>query len=107
MLKIVKCTIDKSICTVNNVKDLIEELYTSFVDNPEIHKLITEMIGISETFQGLDVEDVDALIEENISTINKCHADEKRKQIRESYINANDDDVKALMLQMQLRDQIK
>ena len=107
LLKIVKCTIDKSICTVNNVKDLIEELYTSFVDNPEIHKLITEMIGISETFQGLDVEDVDALIEENISTINKCHADEKRKQIRESYINANDDDVKALMLQMQLRDQIK
>ena len=107
LLKIVKCTIDKLICTVNNVKDLIEELYTSFVDNPEIHKLITEMIGISETFQGLDVEDVDALIEENISTINKCHADEKRKQIRESYINANDDDVKALMLQMQLRDQIK
>ena len=107
LLKIVKCTIDKSICTVNNVKDLIEELYTSFVDNPEIHKLITDMIGISETFQGLDVEDVDALIEENILTINKCHADEKRKQIRESYINANDDDVKALMLQMQLRDQIK
>ena len=88
LLKIVKCTIDKSICTVNNVKDLIEELYTSFVDNPEIHKLITEMIGISETFQGLDVEDVDALIEENILTINECHAEEQRKQIRESYINA-------------------
>ena len=106
-LKIVKSTIDKLICTVNNVKELIEELYTSFIDDPEIHKLITEMIGISETFSGLDVEDFDALIEENIATINKCQADEKRKQIRESYINANDDDVKALMIQMQLRDQIK
>ena len=106
-LKIVKSTIDKLICTVNNVKELIEELYTSFIDEPEIHKLITEMIGISETFSGLEVEDCEALIDENIATINKCLADEKRKEIRESYINANGDDVKALMLQMQLRDQIK
>ena len=106
-LKIVKSTIDKLICTVNNVKELIEELYTSFIDNPEIHKLITEMIGIAETFSGLDTEDFDALIDENIATIDKCQADEKRKQLRESYINANDDDVKALMIQMQIRDQIK
>ena len=106
-LKIVKFTIDKLICTVNNVKELIEELYTSFVDNPEIHKIITEMISISETFIGLEVEDCEALIDENISTINKSLADEQRKQIRESYLNANDDDVKALMIQMQLRDQIK
>ena len=91
----------------NDVKELIEELYSSFVDNPEIHKIITEMIGISETFEGLEVEDFDALIEENIATIRKCQADVKRKKIRESYINANDDDVQALMLQMQLRDQIK
>ena len=103
----VKSTIDKLICTVNNVKELIEELYTSFIDNPEIHKLITEMIGIAETFSGLDAEDFDALIEENIATIDKCRSDEKRKQLRESYINANDDDVKALMIQMQIRDQIK
>lgn len=106
-LKIVKSTIDKLICTVNNVKELIEELYTSFVDNPEIHKLITEMISISETFSGLEVEDVEALIDENLATIQKARNDEKTKQIRQSYINANDDDVKALMLQMQLRDQIK
>lgn len=106
-LKIVKSTIDKLICTVNNVKELIEELYTSFVDNSEIHKLITEMISISETFSGLEVEDVEALIEENLATIQKAQNDEKRKQIRQSYIKANDDDVQALMLQMQLRDQIK
>lgn len=106
-LKIVKSTIDKLICTVNNVKELIEELYTSFVDNPEIHKLITDMISISETFSGLEVEDVEALIEENLATIQKAQNDEKRKQIRQSYIKANDDDVKALMIQMQLRDEIK
>ena len=103
----VKSTIDKLICTVNNVKELIEELYTSFIDNPEIHKLITEMIGIAETFSGLDTEDFDALIDENIATIDKCQADEKRKQLRESYINEYDDDVKELMIQMQIRDQIK
>ncbi len=106
-LKIVKSTIDKLICTVNNVKELIEELYTSFIDNPEIHKLITEMISISETFSGLEVEDVEALIDENLATIQKAQSDEKRKQIRQSYIKANDDDVKALMIQMQLRDEIK
>ena len=106
-LKIVKTTIDKLICTVNNVKELIEELYTAFINQPEIHKIITELIGISETFSGLEVEDYDTLIEENISTIKTCQADIRKKEIRESYLNANNDDAKALMLQMQFKEQIK
>lgn len=106
-LKIVKNTIDKSIHSVNNVKELIEELYTSFVDNSEISKLITELINISETFSGLDAEDFDSLIEENISAINKCRQDKQQKAIRDSYIEANDDDEKALAIQIQLKERIK
>jgi len=106
-LKIVKNTIDKSICTVNNVKELIEELYTSFVDDDEINKLITELITISETFSGLDAEDFNSLIEENITAINKFKSERKNKAIRDSYIEANGDDEKALALQIQLKEQIK
>ncbi|MBO7673264.1 DNA primase [bacterium] len=106
-LKIVKNTIDKSIKTVNNVKELIEELYTSFINNDEINKLITELITISETFSGLDAEDFSLLIEENITTINECKSERKNKAIRDSYLEANGDDEKALALQIQLKEQIK
>jgi len=106
-LKIVKNTIDKLICTVNNVKELIEELYTSFVNDNEINKLITELITISETFSGLDAEDFNSLIEENITAINKCKSERQNKAIRDSYIEANGDDEKALALQIQLKEQIK
>lgn len=34
----VKSTIDKLTCTVNNVKELIEKLYTAFVNEPETQK---------------------------------------------------------------------
>lgn len=106
-LKIVKNTIDKSIHSVNNVKELIEELYTSFIDNSEISKLITELINISETFSGLDAEDFNSLIEENIAAINKCRNDKQNKAIRDSYLQVNDDDEKALELQIQLKERIK
>ena len=106
-LKIVKITIDKLICTVNNVKELIEELYTTFVNEPEINKLITELISISETFSGLDIEDFESLISENIAAINKCVKDKQSKSIRESYLQANNDDEQALKLQIQFKEQLR
>jgi hypothetical protein len=102
----VKSTIDKLTCTVNNVKELIEKLYTTYVDNSEMQKVITDLISISETFQNLDDKDFITVIQENINKINQCHNQKEQEKIRNLYKSANDNETEALKIQMQLRDRI-
>ena len=102
----VKSTIDKLTCTVNNVKELIEKLYTAYADNQEIQRIITDLISISETFQGLDDRDFITIIKENINKINQCQKEKEQEQLRNLYKSANDDEKEALKIQMQLRDKI-
>ena len=102
----VKSTIDKLTCTVNNVKELIEKLYTAFVNEPETQKIITDLISISETFQNLDDNDFATVIIENINKIKECQAKKEQEQIRNLYKSANDNETEALKIQMQLRDKI-
>ena len=78
----VKSTIDKLTCTVNNVKELIEKLYTAFVNEPETQKIITDLISISETFQNLDDNDFATVIIENINKIKECQAKKEQEQIQ-------------------------
>ena len=103
----VKSTIDKLTCTVNNVKELIEKLYTAFADNQEIQRIVTDLISISETFQNLDDKDFITVIQENISKINQCHREKEQEKIRNLYKSANDNETEALKIQMQLRDRIR
>lgn len=102
----VKSTIDKLTCTVNNVKELIEKLYTAYADQPDIQKIITDLISIAETFQNLDDNDFVTAITENINKIKECHTKKEQEKIRNLYKSANDDDTEALKIQMQLRDKI-
>ncbi len=102
----VKSTIDKLTCTVNNVKELIEKLYTTFADNQEVQRVITDLISISETFQNLDEKDFLTLIKENINKINQCYKEKEQEKIRNLYKSANDNETEALKIQMQLRDKI-
>lgn len=102
----VKSTIDKLTCTVNNVKELIEQLYTAFIQNPEIQNIITDLISISETFNNLDDKDFLNVIKENIDRINQCQKEEEKEKIRNLYKSANDNETEALKIQMQLRDKI-
>lgn len=106
MLINVKNTIDKLTYTVNNVKELIEKLYTASVNNEEMQRAITEIISISETFQNLDDNDFVMVIKENINKINQCQKDKEKEQIRNLYKSANDNEAEALKIQMQLRDKI-
>ena len=106
MLINVKNTIDKLTYTVNNVKELIEKLYTASVNNEEMQRAITEIISISETFQNLDDNDFVMIIKENINKINQCQKDKEKEQIRNLYKSANDNEAEALKIQMQLRDKI-
>ena len=102
----VKSTIDKSICIVNNVKELIESLYTEYHENPDIQQVLTSLISISETFSNLDPEDFRMVIQENKDKIFQCQRDKEKENLRKLYINAVDDDTEALKLQMQLRDRL-
>ncbi len=106
MLINVKSTIDKSINSVNNVKELIEKLYTAFLENPEIQSIITDLISISETFSHLDDRDFQNVIRENINKIIQCQKDEEKEQMRNLYKSANDNETEALKIQIQLRDKI-
>ena len=102
----VKSTIDKLTCTVNNVKELIEQLYTAFINNPEVRTLITDLITTSETFQNLDDRDFQTAVQENINKINQCQKEKEKEKIRNLYKSANDNETEALKIQMQLRDKI-
>ena len=102
----VKSTIDKLTCTVNNVKELIEKLYTAYADQPDTQKIITDLISIAETFQNLDDDDFVTVIRENINKISECQTKKEQEKIRNLYKSANDNDTEALKIQMQLRDKI-
>ncbi len=102
----VKSTIDKLICTVNNVKELIEQLYTAYIENPDMQLVITDLINIAETFNNLSAEDFQSIIEENIKRIQRCRWEEEKEKMRNLYKNADEDDTEALKIQMQLRDKI-
>ena len=106
-LIIVKDTIDKLINTVNNVSDLTDKLYIEFSQNQEIKSLITDLICISETFNNLKEAEFDAIIRENIETLEKCRLNEEHLQMKKLYQEANDDETESLKVQMQLRDKIK
>ena len=103
----VKSTIDKLICSVNNVKELIEHLYTEFVDNPDAQAVLPELIATSEVYRGLEEEDFVNVIRETISKINHCRQVKETEHIKSLYKGISDDDPEALKLQIQLRDKIK
>ncbi len=102
----VKSTIDKLILTVNNVKELIEQLYTEYIEKPEMQKVLTDLISISETFTNLKPEDFECAIRENIARIKRCQWEEEKEKLRKMYKNADEDETEALKIQMQLRDKI-
>lgn len=107
LLTNVKSTIDKLICNVNNVKELIEHLYTEFVDSPEAQALLPELIATAEVYKGLDEKDFENVINETIHKINHCRQLKETEHIKSLYKGISDDDPEALKLQIQLRDKIK
>jgi len=103
----VKSTIDKSICTVNNVKELIGHLYTEFIDKPDEQAVLTELLSMSEVYRGLNEEDFENVINETIQKINHCRQVKETEHIKSLYKGISDDDPEALKIQIQLRDKIK
>ena len=106
-LIIVKDTIDKLSQRVNNVKELIETLYTEFAEDNEVKEIITDLIYLSESFKNLSEKDFKNAIDENIAKIAAFNEKEARLQLRSQYKKLDDDEIEAIQIQMQLRENIK
>ena len=106
-LIIVKNTIDKLSQRVNNVKELIETLYTEFAEDYEVKDLITDLIYLSDSFKNLSDRDFKNAINENIAKIEAFKEKERQSHLRSQYKQLNDDEIEAIQIQMQLRENIK
>ena len=103
----VKNTIDKLSCTINNVRELTKELYTQFIEDDSLTQILTDLVGLSEAFSGLDAEEFEYTIKENISKLNRLYKEKEKKEIQQMYKQVNDNEVEALKMQIQLRDKLK
>ena len=106
-LIIVKNTIDKITCTINNVRELKEQLFTSFIGNEVLTGIVTDLVCMSEAFNGLDEQDFKQTVTEIISRLKRLNREVEMKEMRKIYTTVNDDEIEALKVQMQLRDEIK
>ena len=106
-LIIVKNTIDKLYKTVNNVRELTKNLYTEFIEDDNLTKILTDLVEMSEAFNDLNTEDLEQAVRENITRLKRCYTEHEAEKLRQQYREVNDDDLEALKLQMQLRDKIK
>jgi len=105
-LRIVNSTIDKIFFQVNNVKELLQSLYTTFAEHEEIKDIITELNDLSESFKGLSVKDYSEVIRENIKKIKDCKEHAIQIELNTNCKNANDNDNEALVFQLQLREKL-
>ena len=106
-LIIVKNTIDKLACTINNVKELTKSLFTEFIEDENLTQIITDLVELSEAFNGLESDEFEATVKENIIRLKKCYQEKDAEKLRQQYRQVNDDEIEALKIQMQLRDKIK
>ena len=106
-LIIVKSTIDKLIQSVNNVRELTEKLYTNFITDEKISQLITDLIYMSEAFNGLSVEEIKLAIKESVTKLRRLKIDSEIAELKKEYKDVNDNDTEALKAQIQLREKIK
>ena len=106
-LIIVKNTIDKFACTINNVRELTKSLYTEFIEDNNLTQILTDLVEMSEAFNGLGEDELERAVRENIIRLKRCYQERETEELRKQYRDVNDDDMEALKLQMQLRDKIK
>lgn len=106
-LIIVKNTIDKLACTINNVRELTKNLFTEFIEDDNLTQILTDLVEMSEAFNGLEPDELERAVRENIARLLRCYSEHEVEKIRKQYKEVNDDDLEALKIQMQLRDKIK
>ena len=70
-------------------------------------QIITDLLELSEAFNGLEYDEFESAVRENIIRLKRCYQEKEAEKLRQQYKQVNDDEIKALKIQMQLRDKIK
>ena len=107
-LNIIKNTIDKLSCRVNNdVEKLIQTLYIQFAEDNNLKDIITDLIYLAESFKNLSEREFKAAVKDNVNSLLKYQFNKERHEIASKYKTLNDDDIESIEYQMQLRERIK
>ncbi len=107
-LIIIRETIDKLSCQVNNdLEKLIQSLYTQFAEDNQLKDIITDLIYIADSFKNLSEKDFKLVVCENVAKIQRFHVDSEKRELASKYKNLDDDDIKSMQYQMQLREKLK
>ena len=70
-------------------------------------QIITDLVELSEAFNGLEPDEFEAAVRENIIRLKRCYQEKDAEKLRQQYKQVNNDEIEALKIQMQLRDKIK
>ena len=91
----------------DNVKELTKSLFTEFIEDENFTQIITDLVELSEAFNGLEPDEFETTVRENIIRLKRCYQEKDAEKLRQQYKQVNDDEIEALKIQMQLRDKIK
>ena len=86
---------------------MTKSLFTEFIEDENLTQIITDLVELSEAFNGLESDEFEATVKENIIRLKKCYQEKDAEKLRQQYRQVNDDEIEALKIQMQLRDKIK
>lgn len=97
----IKNTIDKLSCEVNNVNELVENLYSIYAQDIKKKNLITDLIYWSEKFKGLSDNDFLNVINESIKKLKDFELKKVKVQMKKEYSNiSNEKDAIAYQMKM-------
>ena len=79
-LIIVKNTIDKLACTVNNVSELTRNLYTEFIEDNNLTQILTDIVEMSEAFNSLQEDELERTVKENVIRLKRCYQERESEK---------------------------
>ena len=86
---------------------MTKQLFTKFIEDDELTNILSDIVELSEAFSGLESQEFENAIKENVARLERCYKEHDNEKIRQQYKDVNDDEIEALKIQMQLRDKIK
>ncbi|MFH0702011.1 MAG: DNA primase [bacterium] len=104
---LIKNEIEEVIKRAKNVEELTKELFTRFIDNEEVKKIIVDIIFSLEDKKYLDTRLLKEYINENIVLINQYVPLQEQDQLKQSYHSVKDDEVFSLQLQYKVKEFIQ
>ncbi|MGD9580009.1 MAG: DNA primase [Vampirovibrionia bacterium] len=101
---VIKSILDELITKCNSIDEVTQAILANLIENKEAMEILSDIIFNLEDKQCLKEEkQIQLFIKENLACITRFKAQHQQKELKEEYRNAEDDEIKALELQYQVR----